>query len=148
MGGSQVAMSWIDGNDFKDILLAFGIGFATGVVIHFATKALSKITQTIRNKIKGITPLSKFENAQDIQKALDLYDGNGWKKLDGYRKPHTFANSNNQLPKEVHGFYKTYDIYPKGNIKPYQYPQRFVSSSNGTVWYSPDHYKEFFKIRV
>ena len=51
MGGSQAAVAWLDGADFKDILLAFGIGFATGVVIHFATKALSKLSSKISDKL-------------------------------------------------------------------------------------------------
>ncbi|MDR1138954.1 MAG: InlB B-repeat-containing protein [Clostridiales bacterium] len=52
MGGSQAAMAWIDGADFAGVLLAFGIGFATGVAIHFATKALSKLTSKIASKVK------------------------------------------------------------------------------------------------
>ena len=52
-GGSQAAYAWLDGADFEEVLLAFGIGFATGVVIHFATKALSKITSKIENKLSN-----------------------------------------------------------------------------------------------
>ena len=64
MGGSQAAMAWIDGADFAGVLLAFGIGFATGVAIHFATKALSKLTSKIANKINN--------SADDILKQQDV----------------------------------------------------------------------------
>lgn len=58
MGGSQAAMAWIDGADFAGVLLAFGIGFATGVAIHFATKALSSLTKKITAKFRANSQLA------------------------------------------------------------------------------------------
>jgi len=58
MGGSQAAMSWIDGNDFKDVLLAFGIGFATGVVIYFASKVLNSLSKKIADKFRGSSQIA------------------------------------------------------------------------------------------
>ena len=76
MGSSQAAMAWLDGGDLVDILLAFGVGFATGVVIHFATKALSKLTSKLTNKLNQITETPTGKSgfgsiADDIANATD-----------------------------------------------------------------------------
>ena len=51
MGGAQAAMAWLDGGDLMDCLLAFGIGFATGAAIHFASKGLQKLSSKIADKL-------------------------------------------------------------------------------------------------
>ena len=75
MGGSQAVMTAVDGGAFLDCLLAFGIGFATGVVIHFAAKGLAKISQKIASKFRPNTAVAKAVNpADDIIKNLNIDD--------------------------------------------------------------------------
>jgi hypothetical protein len=50
-GGTQAAMTAIDGGSWEDIAKSFVIGFATGALIHGATKLLGKASSKIADKL-------------------------------------------------------------------------------------------------
>jgi len=50
-GATNAAMTAIDGGSLEDCLKSFAIGVATGVIIHGATKLLSKASSAVANKL-------------------------------------------------------------------------------------------------
>ena len=57
----------------------------------------------------------------------------------------SFQNREGRLPRKVAGYYKEYVHPTKGEYGPG--PQRIIIGRDGEVWYTPDHYKTFKKIK-
>lgn len=57
----------------------------------------------------------------------------------------SFQNRENRLPRKPAGYYKEYVHPTKGENGPG--PQRIIIGKEGEVWYTPDHYKSFKKIK-
>ncbi len=57
----------------------------------------------------------------------------------------SFQNRENRLPRKPLGYYKEYVHPTKGEYGPG--PQRIIIGKEGEVWYTPDHYKTFKKIK-
>ena len=68
----------------------------------------------------------------------------------GKKHPHkndgsVFENRKTPLPEQPKGFYREY-VHESVNI-PKPGKERIITGMNGDVWYSPDHYVTFIKIR-
>ena len=84
-------MAYIDGGSLTDCLIAFGLGVATGVLIHFGGKLISKVSSKIANKlgkcfIAGTAVLAVvnggmvLKNIEDIRVGDKVYSYNEFTK--------------------------------------------------------------------
>ena len=94
--------------------------------------------QTIRDFGKVV-----FQGTIDLQPTLDRI-------ARGDRNTHrndgtTFGNRERRLPPKPQGYYTEYVHPTKGINGPG--PQRVISGKSGDIWYTPDHYETFKKIK-
>jgi ribonuclease T1 len=94
--------------------------------------------QTIRDFGKVV-----FKGTIDLQPTLDRI-------ARGERNSHrndgsTFGNRERRLPQKQQGYYTEYVHPTKGINGPG--PQRVIFGKGGDVWYTPDHYETFKKIK-
>jgi guanyl-specific ribonuclease Sa len=98
------------------------------------------------------------ELSPGAQQAYQGYSNNGWKgnysgqegnAIGKSKAGGTWGNDYNQLPThDASGkviTYKEFDISPPGFDGRDSY--RFVTGSDGNVYYTPDHYTTFYKVR-
>ena len=86
------------------------------------------------------------DEAWDVLDHLDTHNGS---PPNGYKggKPYDNIPKNAECQKLPEGIsYKEYDIAPKQKGVP-RNDKRIVMGSDGSVWYSSDHYKTFIRIR-
>jgi hypothetical protein len=57
----------------------------------------------------------------------------------------TFLNSEGKLPAEPRGYYTETDVWPRGPNG--RGPERLVFGKGGEVYFSPDHYKTFLRVK-
>jgi ribonuclease T1 len=57
----------------------------------------------------------------------------------------TFQNRERRLPAKANGYYKEY-VHPTPNSGG-PGPQRVIVGRDGDIWYTPDHYKKFIRVR-
>ncbi|RZS34820.1 guanyl-specific ribonuclease Sa [Herbihabitans rhizosphaerae] len=103
--------------------------------------------------INSVYPTCTMSRCADAKKAYD-----GWRQLNfptsrnWYSWPYgqynfaggQFYNREGQLPKD-HKFYE-YDVYPRAKGASRDAHRIVRDTNTGTVWYSPDHYENFYKI--
>ena len=94
--------------------------------------------QTIRDFGRVI-----FKGTIDLQPTLDRI-------ARGERNTHrndgsTFGNRERRLPQKTQGYYTEYVHPTKGINGPG--PQRVIFGKSGDIWYTPDHYETFKKIK-
>jgi ribonuclease T1 len=84
-----------------------------------------------------------FKGTIDLQPTLDRIERGeeNRHRNDGS----SFQNRENRLPRKPLGYYKEYVHPTKGEYGPG--PQRIIIGKEGEVWYTPDHYKSFKKIK-
>jgi filamentous hemagglutinin len=56
----------------------------------------------------------------------------------------TFQNREKRLPRQPAGYYREWVVPTPGEVGPG--PQRIVTSKEGEVWYTSDHYRTFCRI--
>ena len=104
-----------------------------------ATKFSARIeNQTVRDFGRVV-----YRGTIDLQPTLDRI-------ARGERNSHrndgsTFGNRERRLPQKPSGYYTEYVHPTKGINGPG--PQRVILGRNGEVWYTPDHYETFKKIK-
>lgn len=90
--------------------------------------------------------LDALDNGSDVRRVLDRVDTKG-SPLDGYKGGKVFQNRDELLPAaDASGnpvTYREWDINPKGN----RGVQRLVTGSDGSAYYTNDHYETFIRIR-
>lgn len=106
--------------------------------------AKSKDTEKEKDEIK--LPKGVPEKVGKVLKYVDEHD----KAPDGYEGGRHFGNFEKRLPeKDAKGKaikYREWDVNPlKKGVN--RGPERLVTGSNGSAYYSDDHYKTFKKIR-
>jgi ribonuclease T1 len=106
--------------------------------------AKSKDTEKDKDEIK--LPKGVPEKVGKVLKYVDEHD----KAPDGYEGGRHFGNFEKRLPeKDAKGKaikYREWDVNPlKKGVN--RGPERLVTGSNGSAYYSDDHYKTFKKIR-
>ncbi len=96
-------------------------------------------------------PFKNPELKAQIERVIESFDETGkppagvWQgRRRGY-PPGLFFNDRNKLPSKPRGYYKESDIWPgkPGN----RGPERLIFGKGGEVYYTPDHYNTFVKIR-
>jgi guanyl-specific ribonuclease Sa len=88
-------------------------------------------------------PFKDADTTQRVQRALsDLDSGIKRYARDGIE----FENRKNPLPVREKGYYKEYTVPPPAGVAN-RGVERLVVGKNGEVYYSPDHYENFVKIR-
>ena len=104
-----------------------------------AKSSLVVENQTIRDLNGRIV----FKGAIDLKPTLDRIERG---EENQHRNDGTsFQNRENRLPRKPAGYYKEYVHPTKGEYGPG--PQRVIIGKEGEVWYTPDHYKSFKKIK-
>ena len=95
--------------------------------------------QTIRDQNGKVL----FRGTIDLQPTLDRIASGGRKshRNDGT----TFQNRERRLPAKPSGYYKEYVHPTPGSSGPG--PQRVIVGKDGDIWYTPDHYNSFQKVR-
>ena len=128
---------------FLDLGLGVGVGVLAGGI-----KSVGKTPSVAGTKISGINYVDpqtgvKLPSTIDIQPTLDRI-------AKGIADPHsndgvTFFNNKSKLPVQGAGYYTEYVIRTPGvgNAG----PQRLVLGKNGEVYYTPDHYINFIKVK-
>ncbi len=128
--------------------LAYGGASSLGRV---PVSILSKIS-SLTNKGGGISSKSISDLPQNVQKAYKGYSGNGWSGnykgqiQQGVNEANAggiYKNTDGKLPTGV--TYKEFDV----NISPIgtgRDAERFVRGSDGSLYYTSDHYTTFTKI--
>jgi filamentous hemagglutinin len=86
---------------------------------------------------------SVYVGTVDLKPTLDRIET-------GEKYPHVndgsiFKNNQSLLPIQPQGYYSEY-VVPTGNIKGVG-PQRIVAGKRGEMYYTPDHYKTFIKVK-
>ena len=116
--------------------------------------ACKKASQNLSDAIKGEYSIDSFNN--NVKKAYEAYENQGWKgNLLEHQNTKTKAggtwnNRDNTLPvkdsKNNFITYREYDvnITHKGQNRD---AERFVKGSDGSTYYTNDHYKTFTKIK-
>jgi len=94
--------------------------------------------QTIRNYGKVV-----FKGTVDLTPTLDRIARN--EKNSHRNDGSTFGNREGRLPKKPFGYYTEYVHPTKGIDGPG--PQRVVVGKDGDVWYTPNHYESFKKVK-
>lgn len=56
-----------------------------------------------------------------------------------------FENAEGRLPAQPRGYYAETDVWPRGPDG--RGAERLIFGRSGEVWYSPDHYRTFERIR-
>jgi guanyl-specific ribonuclease Sa len=86
---------------------------------------------------------------EKVYTVLDRVDSKG-SPLAGYKGGREFLNDSNQgasvLPRGNGVTYREWDINPKITGVD-RGPERLVTGSDGSAWYTNDHYRSFFRIR-
>ncbi len=82
-------------------------------------------------------------------KVLEYVDANG-KAPDGYEGGRTFGNVEKRLPQTVDKGNRIH--YREWDVNPHQQgvnrgPERLITGSDGSAWYTGDHYESFTKVR-
>ena len=116
--------------------------------------ACKKASKNLSDAIKGEYSIGSFND--NVKKAYEAYQKQGWKgKLTGYNHPKnrsgkTWQNREKRIPSfdkdNNHITYKEFDVNnTPPNLK--RDAERFVRGSDGSVYYTDDHYKTFKKIK-
>lgn len=95
--------------------------------------------QTIRDLYGRVV----YKGAVDLKPTLDRIERG---EANNHRNDgSSFQNREGRLPRKPAGYYKEYVHPTKGEYGPG--PQRIILGKEGEVWYTPDHYKSFKKIK-
>ena len=84
-----------------------------------------------------------FHGTVDVQSTLDRIAAG--KRLSYRNDGSTFENRERRLPRKPSGYYREY-VHPTPSLAG-PGPQRFVVGEQGEVYYTPDHYRTFKRIR-
>ena len=108
-----------------------------------AAKKKSATTAQLENQTIRDFGRVVFKGTIDLQPTLDRI-------ARGERNTHrndgsTFGNRERQLPQKPQGYYTEYVHPTKGINGPG--PQRIIFGKSGDIWYTPDHYETFKKIK-
>lgn len=130
----------------------FLLSTAEGVEVSIAEEAtifIKKDGGKLNNLLEHESQALSLAKEQDslFQKICEIIKGIEKKKgapLPGYKGGRSFQNYDNILPKGIS--YKEYDIYPyiEGQNRG---AERLVLGSDGSAWYTCDHYKTFSRIK-
>ena len=94
--------------------------------------------------IRGLDGKILFKGTIDLKPTLDRIErgGSNRHRNDGT----TFQNREGRLPRKSSGYYKEY-VHPT----PHEHgpgPQRVIVGRDGDIWYTPDHYKTFKRLKI
>jgi guanyl-specific ribonuclease Sa len=84
-----------------------------------------------------------FRGTVDVQSTLDRIAAG--KRLDYRNDGSTFENRERRLPRKPSGYYREY-VHPTPSLAG-PGPQRLVVGQQGEVYYTPDHYRTFKRVR-
>lgn len=94
--------------------------------------------------IRDLNGMVVFQGTIDLKPTLDRIErgGSNRHRNDGT----TFQNREGRLPRKPSGYYKEY-VHPTPNERG-PGPQRVIVGREGDIWYTPDHYKTFKRLKV
>lgn len=134
--------------------IAEGFQELTREVKEFFSNMFSSIKENLDSK-QEIGEISADELPSEAKECYDNYEKDNWNTttddMPGSSKAGgTWKNKKGQLPTKTEDgsdiTYKEYDAQPSddsGN----RGTQRFVRGSDGSVYYTDDHYKTFYKVK-
>ena len=94
--------------------------------------------------IRGLDGKIVFQGTIDLKPTLDRIErgGSNRHRNDGT----TFQNREGRLPRKSSGYYKEY-VHPTPHERG-PGPQRVIVGRDGDIWYTPDHYKTFKRLKI
>ena len=109
----------------------------------------------ISSSVNKITSASIKNLPQNVQDAFNKYSSNGWKgnvpgQTAGTKAGGTYQNSNNALPTtNSYGGQIKYNEFDVNNKLPNmgRDTERFISGSDGSIYFTNDHYNTFFQLK-
>lgn len=103
-----------------------------------------KSSYQIENQtIRDLSGRVVYKGTIDLKPTLDRIERGD---ANSHRNDGTsFQNREGRLPRKPAGYYKEYVHPTKGEYGPG--PQRVILGKEGEIWYTPDHYKSFKKIK-
>ncbi|MGB3303646.1 ribonuclease domain-containing protein [Gordonia sp. (in: high G+C Gram-positive bacteria)] len=150
---------WIDGRDGPDSEAATSTTSASSAAPAPAGAATPKPTRPAtaskapKKTSSTATPAPSKQIPARVLNTLALVDAGRWPEAanaPGTRGGDTFRNNERNLPvKDSSGrriTYREWDVNPKQRGRGRD-AERIVTSSDGSAWYTKDHYKSFILIR-
>lgn len=103
----------------------------------------SSATRIENQTIRDLNGRVVFRGTVDLEPTLIRIEsaGQGSFRHDGT----TFQNRERRLPAKASGYYREY-VHPTPKLDG-PGPQRVIVGRDGDVWYTPDHYKSFVRVR-
>lgn len=131
------------------LLIGFFIGKSFTGDSHPAHTPAATAAQNENNHRASATVLHSNKNIpQKVYKVLRYVQSHG-QPINGYVGGRKFSNREMRLPQQGAGGnaiqYREWDVNPKirGQSRG---PERLVTGSDGSAWYTKDHYKTFIRI--
>jgi len=84
-----------------------------------------------------------YDGSVDVSPTVDRIARN--ERLDYKNDGSVFENRERRLPSRPAGYYREW-VHPTPDY-PLPGPQRVVTGKNGDIWYTPNHYKSFVKLK-
>ncbi|GAA3233945.1 ribonuclease domain-containing protein [Actinocorallia longicatena] len=131
----------------------------------FSWTARTVVTLTAASTLTGVVAVSPAHAAvystctisrcADARSAKSIWSGKGypvsagWYAWTGGKYNYTggtFQNREGQLPSVTLGTYHEYDVYARARGAARDAYRIVVNRSTGTVWFSPNHYTDFYKL--
>ncbi|MCA2970042.1 MAG: hypothetical protein INH43_16120 [Acidobacteriaceae bacterium] len=95
------------------------------------------------DKARRAIPLGNPETVRRVEQTLqDISTGTQRYSRDGI----PFQNREGKLPGQGSGYYKEYTVQPKAGVTN-RGAERVITGQGGEVYYTPDHYNSFVRIR-
>jgi ribonuclease T1 len=114
-------------------------GFATACSSHEGAAESANALEKAKNAI----PLKDPDTVRRVQQALnDIDNGTHRYRRDGI----PFQNREGILPNEPPCYYKEYTVQPQAGVTN-RGSERLVVGRGGEVYYTPNHYSSFVRIR-
>ncbi len=133
--------------DGAQAVAAKAAALKTGTIAEEATAASSKSLSPTADYISGVKVVSEGKLIEtgtlDVKSTLQNFDEGIYPE----RTRSLFRNDRKLLPDDPLVKYTEYEKPTLGWTKKTAGPERIVSGSNGDVYYSPDHYFTFYKLR-
>ncbi|MGH1436755.1 MAG: RHS repeat-associated core domain-containing protein [Lewinella sp.] len=126
-----------------------GLAVRAGNTTIKATSTATKVLKTAgKVKVENARIIDRVNGIDEIRNVDVTNTINRIKS--GGKNPHKndgtiFKNRENRLPTQQPGYYKEY-VHPTNGIKGAG-AQRIIKGNDGSMWYSPDHYRTFIQIK-
>ena len=125
-------------------LMGFGAGAVTGVATGFKYARDNNVDWRTGKPSTSDTDFTEV-TSEDLGLRSTLDRINRGERYPHVRDGSVFGNREHLLPEQPYGYYKEY-VHPVPGMRGAGV-ERIVKGSNGEIYYTPDHYQTFIKIK-